>query len=1738
MAAKLGRIFFLMVLSPLTLVGQDANRFNIGFPANGVFDGSDFDTVQINNRNLHIEIPLYSVKGRGLGVAFKYVYDSKGWKFHNHCSRTTGLCTDTVQGFEPNVKLHLVTPMDYTWTGGAFVSQQCSPGFNVATYTGGFITDPSGSKHHMLPDPDTAAGPANTCWGPSNVRKYAEDGSGWVLDVPDASGNRKIISPNGTSISVRFPVYTQPNTAITDSNGNQITVDASTGVSTDTLGRSIPMYGSYYDEDGILRSFVLTSVSVPISTHLCQFSGADICYEYSGTWNLIQSIQLPDGRTYTFQYSQNSGGEPVLVTLPTGGQIAWEWVDGDEGGRAVSARTVTASDAPSGRWTYSGGLVTDPAGNQTLHSFTALRSGFQDWSILNTNQDPPLFETQVQYFAGTTAGALLKTVHTDYVATGTPLPIRETTTLNDVNLVSKTETSYDSFSAWSGNFTRRNVVSQLEYGLGTGASGGLVRQTNKTYLHDVNSQYASLNIVDKVLTDTVYDGAGSQKAQTQFEYDNYVAGVNALMSTSGAPQHDYANFPSTFIYRGNATRVSGWRNTDNALLTTTSTYDDLGNLRAVADPLSHTTSYSYNDSFANSYCLPAGNSMAYLSQVTDALNHRVQTVRYPCTGLMQSRKDENDILAGRAGTTFTYDLMDRPLTTSFPDGGLTTMSYNNAAPFTATATRAISSSANLVTTSIFDNLGRVKETMLTSDPEGVVYVYTTYDALGRTATVSNPYRNLTEPTYGLTQYAYDALGRTTALTRQNNDTVQTAYSGNVVTVTDETGRQRRSISDALGRLTTVWEPDPTSGSLAFETDYQYDTLNNLLRVDQKGGSGDSSQWRTRTFAYDSLSRLTSASNPESGGQSYTYDAAGNVLTKTDARGIVATSSYDALNRILTRNFSDGTNGYDFNYDWPSIWGVSTGASIGRLVWADRHIANLNQNAVNNFAYDAMGRATTQFGCTPGSCYIAAGYTINATYNLAGDMTSLTYPSGRVVNYTYNAANRNTVVTFQNLGGAGNPYQYLSVPQHYASGADYVSNFGNGITQTLLLNNRLQDKQITFSNPAYGTLSDLAYTFTDPVTGKNNGNVYSIADQLNSSRTQNFGYDKLNRLTSAQTAGTLWGNTYVIDAWGNLTQKNQVTGKAAGEYLQATALSNNRLASYTYDAGGNMINDGIHSYQFDADNQVTRVDGGAATYTPGADGQRVRKQANGVSTEYIRFNGEVLAEWNGAADWSDYIYAEGKRIARGDNYEDRIMAQGTNCANCGWQYVNALLKSGGQYILNGYVVQAGDKVFVRQWQNTGSHGGVIFAFTDGTWSGPLNQRDQDGEAMWDDSRMNAWHKRVFDMTAVAGKTISSVQFGVNGDTAAGLWTIYYKDFVLLSADGTVHKIYSGDKSATIDVYPSAGMTGVSYGVQHAGGQGIYADATTTFYHGDHLGSSRLLSGPDGYPTWQGTYYPYGAEYIAPGANNNSTVNNYKFTGKERDAESGLDYFGARYYSSLTSRWLTPDWSATPEPVPYAVFGDPQSLNQYGYVRNNPMSYADADGHEIPGGGDNLNFDQLKFLGQELVGAGKGLINALPEIYNTGAGLLNAQGVASGQPYMEVPLAPTLPINNLGEAVGAGVATLALVAAGGVRSAPAEEAGAAAEPHPSISNPYERPTGATTAEQRVSVQGKPCVDCGKVEPKMNANHKTPLVQEYYKTGTIDKTKMRSTDMVNSQCPTCSAKQGGKMSQYSKKMKVKIK
>src|SRR5581483_9741025 len=140
--------------------------------------------------------------------------------------------------------------------------------------------------------------------------------------------------------------------------------------------------------------------------------------------------------------------------------------------------------------------------------------------------------------------------------------------------------------------------------------------------------------------------------------------------------------------------------------------------------------------------------------------------------------------------------------------------------------------------------------------------------------------------------------------------------------------------------------------------------------------------------------------------------------------------------------------------------------------------------------------------------------------------------------------------------------------------------------------------------------------------------------------------------------------------------------------------------------------------------------------------------------------------------------------------------------------------------------------------------------------------------------------------------------------------------------------AGQQIATYDVDPGGTTPGPIY-----------------FHLSDWLGTRREQTDYAGNPVLNFTGLPYGDGRATVPVSNSSVADatEHPFTGKERDAESGNDYFGARYYSSTMGRFISPNWSAKEEPVPFASFSDPQSLNLYSYVRNNPHSNTDADGH---------------------------------------------------------------------------------------------------------------------------------------------------------------------------------------------------
>jgi RHS repeat-associated protein len=134
--------------------------------------------------------------------------------------------------------------------------------------------------------------------------------------------------------------------------------------------------------------------------------------------------------------------------------------------------------------------------------------------------------------------------------------------------------------------------------------------------------------------------------------------------------------------------------------------------------------------------------------------------------------------------------------------------------------------------------------------------------------------------------------------------------------------------------------------------------------------------------------------------------------------------------------------------------------------------------------------------------------------------------------------------------------------------------------------------------------------------------------------------------------------------------------------------------------------------------------------------------------------------------------------------------------------------------------------------------------------------------------------------------------------------------------------------------------------YAGGKHLatYANETTYFDHDDLVGTERARTSTPttGTPCETIASLPFGDGQTITGSCGDHTP--MHFMGKERDPESNLDDFGARFYSSTFGRWMSPDWSDMPVPVPYADLTNPQSLNLYALVRGNPETFADLDGHD--------------------------------------------------------------------------------------------------------------------------------------------------------------------------------------------------
>ncbi len=817
--------------------------------------------------------------------------------------------------------------------------------------------------------------------------------------------------------------------------------------------------------------------------------------------------------------------------------------------------------------------------------------------------------------------------------------------------------------------------------------GTLLRTEETTFLvNDANipqatrDAYRARHLISLPSYMRVKNGA-TIVAETQFKYDEPAYPLLTYGSTPTGWTNPNVN------ERGNMTTTRRWLNLsgstaqtypNGSFLEAHAQYDQCGNLRKVWDGNGKITETSYADSFSDGV---NRNTFAYATSVTTPIPDPTgafgsnqpftsSTVFEFNTGKVITTTDANS-----KTTSYFYtddggalDSLQRLRRVTLPDElGETKYEYGDTPGdlYVRTLTKQ-DATTWLESRTNFDGLGRAWRSGHYEGPNSWSVKDTEYDSLGRVKRVTNPYfaADLSAATPGnaaWTTTTYDDLNRVLTVTAPDGATVETTYSGNQVTVKDPANKKRRSVADALGRLARVVE-DPDG--VAYLTDYSYDTLGNLTVVNQGG--------QYRYFFYDSLGRLKRAKNPEQSANSslnltnppaynndwslaYSYDANGNLVSKTDARNITTNYTYDALNRNAKVDYLNTTA---LNPDITRVYDNTDPGAYGKgRLWFNYARGDFSNGMDTDHtaidSYDALGRPLSvrqHFKVNgvwkPG---VSFGYTTSVTYDLAGNVKTMTYPSGRTVNYSYDAAGR--LSSFTGNLGDGQQRTYSTITQYHPAGMIERETFG---TQTPLYhkkryNNRLQlgDLRLSAGSDALsydrGALLFLhgpnAVANTDPFANDptNNGNLVKQMHYVPLAgggevvpQADTYTYDALNRI-SGVVEPNVFTQTYGYDRWGN----RQITGATGGvnNYNPTYDPGSNRIVGPSYDMAGNIISDLLTggTMTYDAENRLlTATAGGGGTYTYDANGKRTRRTAGGQETWYVYgIGGELLAEY--AAD---------------------------------------------------------------------------------------------------------------------------------------------------------------------------------------------------------------------------------------------------------------------------------------------------------------------------------------------------------------------------------------------------------------------------------------------------------------------------------------------------------------------------
>ena len=1530
--------------------GTLAARPDRGVGTGVTYSVSEVDSVALTGGGLRLSIPLASlppIAGGKLGVTISATYDSKLWDVDRREVRAEGTVGRRIYVVD-EPRLSERGGWRISGPGYSFFLREAREDFYYDKPQQGetsdfdwvrmqhqwwraYIVTPDGAEHELVPDfPVTYydGDPTRTYMlgsfrdptpGAGGPRRYHTTDSTYLTISVNPDATWEVTAPDGTRVTLAADGQ-----RIIDSNGNSVRVyrDAATAIThyvDEQTGRELKVkeveggYQVWYQiVGGAWRHVAVNTGTTRVQGKLYRTNAWDAAAQtetgeqgmecvrdvvldkdlpvfreivfpatepndpakrYTFAYNSDTTVQFPTDyrdvcgmapRSHTFNSSPGLG-ELSQMTTPAGAAVSYTYsrtgahrfqFNVDEITRnLITSKTVKDEAANTiGVWTYvinpdgSGGSVTNADGTSLAEEAYAADPAYGAYRGTDTGLGGKTYRTvrgnvevERRWRSNPTGGLALlgpsgrvavnPVVEAEYTSLregGVPVRMSAKVYQYDLNGNLTQTKEYDWFDP-----TEVNREGGIPQGIPSNAT--LLREMNTSY-YNAAAAPSSHNLYFTRAT------SGSTLVINAPQQTTVTGGSITKLSYDG---QSYGAAPT----RGNPTRVEQWDSAVGAWIETSATYDSYGNKETSTDANGNVTRYFYGDA---THAMPT-------RVVVDPLNgagaQETGTAYDFHTGFVKQSRDAN-------GNVVDFDYTNHLLNDVDPFGRVGTVRgpadggngghRRTVKTYYEDAARAVRTEADLrsegdgllKTRKVSDELGRAVLSQQSED--GVNYtvsVLSHFEEGGRITYASNPRREGVEAqTDGWTRTTRDMSGRVvevatfaesarpgaaTACSAATGCTgkVTTEYFAEYTTVTDQAGKQRRSATDAAGRIARVDEAGP-SGSLgdrgapARPTCYSFDAQSNLTRVRQGGQwQSQGGRWQcvggqARSFEYSTLSRLSSAENPESGKSFYEYFPNGSLKKKIDPRLLPGTQThvevsyeYDGLNRVVSRSYNDGTPAVAYLYDSQPLpegapallHGTATKGILRAVIYGAQ-----GSTTGTYYGYDGLGRVSSSAQRTDAAAAGAQTYTMpEYRYDLGGSLISQTYPSGRVVKSEYDAAGRLAGVR----GGESGPFYAGGAAADAANRIAYAAHggvaavrLGNGRWEHTSFNSRLQPMETGLgSSAADSSLLKLEYSY-GVVTGdvldhtRNSGNVQGqkiTAPGL--TLEQSYTYDELNRVSVArETSGQAqsWQQVYNYDAFGNrrLAHGTITPAVPVDQYgqLQPDVLDNptispatNRINAdqgYGYDTAGNMTGSPGFTFGYDGENRMKSADNG---------------QPSGLST---------------------YSYdGEGRRVKK--------------------------------------VTQSGAAVMVL-------------------------------------------------------------------------------------------------------VYDAFGKLVAEYGSAPQQSSG------TQYLTADHLGSPRIITDSAGGVKARHDYFPFGEE-IADGVGGRSTAQGYsqpdsvrqRFTSKERDDETGLDYFGARYYCSSHGRFTSTD----PVLLNKRKLINPQRWNLYSYAINSPMVLIDPDGQQDQGKGGGIVID---------------------------------------------------------------------------------------------------------------------------------------------------------------------------------------